>query len=579
MKRILTCIAFFSFTLLSLTAQDVVSHRISDLQNELYVIDGDAILEQLSDGSSRLRLSEDFDTPWGPDVRILLNNSVSSAGAFEVVNLTDINHFDGELRVTLPPGFDIEEYNFVVFFCVTFNQLWASGQFGGVIGNSGSICKESTTFGASGASEYDICPSDGTGDVLSFSNSINEPAGLEYVYIITDENEIVTDFTSQDFYNFEGSSSAVNRVYGMNFNGNMNVLVGQHRLASGSDGCFEHSSDSEFLTVTKNDCAADFVCEETLTATTDWVTNVEICPTDGQSDMLELRNNKLFEVGEHYVYLITDANDNLQEIVDQGFYDFEGSGESEQRVYGLHFDGTLNPAVGQNRLMTTASGCFEHSGSNLFLTIQKTACAASFVCESSLTATTDWATSVDICPTDGQDDLIELRNNLFIDPGIHYAYLITDAQGILLEVTTEMYHNFEGSEEAEQRVYGIHYDGTLNPQIGQDRRMTTATGCFEHSGDNLFLTVSKTGSCSTTSTVDAQLAKQIDVYPNPSSGFININYNDLSVEFDQVSIFDITGKKVKEIGNLNNVYIGEPGMYLIQFSNAEVTTTKKLLIQ
>lgn len=702
MERIFTSIAFFLLTSLSMSllAQEVVSQRMSDLQNERYVITGDAYIETLSDGTSQLRLSEDYKTAWGPDVRIILNNSVSSVGAFEVVNLTDINHFEGALTVALPPGFDLEEYNFVVFFCITFNQLWASGQFGEVIGSSGATCKESTVFGASGASTFDICPSDGTNDIVPFSNSINADAGSEYVYIITDENEIVTNFTDRTFYDFEGSSSTTSRVYGMNFSGTVDLRIGQHRLASGASECFEHSSASEFLTVTKSACESEFICEQTLTATTDWARSVEICATDGQNDIIELRNNRLIDAGENYVYLITDANNILQEVVDQGFYNFEGSGEGEQRVYGLHFDGTLNVAIGQNRLLTTASGCFLHSGDDLFLTVTKTACAPDFTCESSLTATTNWATSIDICPSDGQADLIELRNNLFIEPGDNYAYLITNPQGILLEVGFEMFQDFEGSSSEEQRVYGIHYDGTLNPQIGQDRRATTASGCFEHSGDNLFLTINKTAcvddfecvetltatqngstvidicandglsdevvlqnnlmiapgtnyvflltdaneilqevitdniynfentgldeqriygmsfsgsldarigetrrntsadgcfihsgddlfitinktaACDVTSTFDAQLANEIEVYPNPSNGLVNINYNDLNVEFDEVSIFDITGKKVQDIGtNTNNIYIETPGMYLIQFSNPEITTTKKLLIQ
>ncbi len=698
MKNILLLFTFLLLIVTNVMAQDVVSYRFTDLQNERYVIRGDAFIEQLSDGSSRLRLSEDYQTAWGPDVRIILNNSVSPSGSFEVVNLTDINHFSGALTVPLPAGFNIEEYNFVVFFCITFNQLWASGQLGEVMGDSPpATCQETTTFGNAGTTNYDICPNDGIVDVFALSNSNNLEAGEEYVYLITDENEIVVDFTEDDYYNFEGSSSSVSRVYGMNFSGDLNILVGQNRMSSGASDCFEHSSDTEFITVTKNACEADFECEATLTATTDWMTNIEICPSDGVNDMVELRNNRLFEAGEHYVYLITDANDILQEIVEEGFYNFEGSSENEQRVYGIHFDGTLNPAIGQNRMMTTATGCFVHSGQDLFLTVQKTACDSDYTCESSLTATTDWATSVDICPSDGQDDIIELRNNLFIAPGVNYAYLITNPEGILQEVSTAMTFNFEGSSEEEQRVYGIHYDGTLNPQIGQDRRMTTASGCFEHSGDNLFLTINKTAcafecvetqtatqngltnidicandglsdeiflqnnamiqpgtnyvflltdaneilqeiitdnvynfentgveeqrvyglsfageldvrlgqdrklttssdcfihsrddlfitinktaACTTTSTVDKQLANQIDIFPNPSIGQVNIVYRDLSIQFDQISVFDIRGRKIKEMNSAERLFIENPGVYLIQFSNSEVTTTKKIMIQ
>ena len=101
MKNILLLFTFLLLIVTNVMAQDVVSYRFTDLQNERYVIRGDAFIEQLSDGSSRLRLSEDYQTAWGPDVRIILNNSVSPSGSFEVVNLTDINHFSGALTCLL----------------------------------------------------------------------------------------------------------------------------------------------------------------------------------------------------------------------------------------------------------------------------------------------------------------------------------------------------------------------------------------------------------------------------------------------------------------------------------------------
>ena len=182
-------------------------------------------------------------------------------------------------------------------------------------------------------------------------------------------------------------------------------------------------------------------------------------------------------------------------------YDFEGSSSSTQRVHGIHFDGTLNPVIGQSRLQTTATECFVHSGNTEFVTINKTGtCQSNFVCEESLTATTNWVTSVDVCPTDAQNDIVSLRNNLFIPPGEHYAYFITDANEIVQNVVLDSVFDFEGSSLDEQRVYGIHFDGTLNPVIGQNRLQSTASGCFTHSGGNLFLTITKGGSCETTST-------------------------------------------------------------------------------
>ena len=162
-------------------------------------------------------------------------------------------------------------------------------------------------------------------------------------------------------------------------------------------------------------------------------------------------------------------------------YNFEGSGDAVQRVYGMHYDGQLNVEVGQNRFMTTASECFVHSGDNLFLTITKDACPDPFECMESLTATTNWATSADLCPSDGEADIVELRNNLFIAPGENYVYLITDANEVVQDYTLDSLYNFEGSGDEEQRVYGIHYSGQLNILVGQNRLMSSASGCFTHS--------------------------------------------------------------------------------------------------
>lgn len=95
MKNLLLLIGI-SLISFSLFAQTVVQERTSDLMPELYSISGDAILEELSTGSLQLRLSDDFTTPNGPDVRIFLNNTSSSAtGGVEIVNLSSIGHFNG----------------------------------------------------------------------------------------------------------------------------------------------------------------------------------------------------------------------------------------------------------------------------------------------------------------------------------------------------------------------------------------------------------------------------------------------------------------------------------------------------
>jgi hypothetical protein len=356
----------------------------------------------------------------------------------------------------------------------------------------------------------------------------------------------------------------------------LNPAIGSPRQNTTASGCHEHSSATDFISITKDACIPEFECLESLTATTDWVTQIDICPNDGINDRIELRNNLFIPPGDNYAYLITDASEIVQEVVLDSLYNFEGSSLEEQRVYGIHFDGQLLPQIGQARTETTATGCFVHSGGNLFLTITKEACIVEEQCIESLTATTDWATEVNICSNDGVDDLVELRNSAMIQVGENYAYLLTDENEVLQEVVLDTVYNFEGSSGDVRRVYGVSYEGELQAQIGQIRTETIATGCYIHSGSNLFLTVNTTAGC-ISSTDDDQLANELTVYPNPSStGIINI---DIAEDIQSIEVYDLNGKLFRAYETTNpQVEIDTPGLYIIRISTQDFQVSKRIAI-
>ena len=444
----------------------------------------------------------------------------------------------------------------------------------------GIECEDNFTATTDWASEVDICPNDGEDDTLELRNNLGEPAGENYVYLLTDAQEILQEVIVADFYNFEGSTPAEQRVYGLHFDGTLQPAIGQVRTMTTSTGCFTHSGEDFFLTVTKGACIGDDIeCVDNFTATTDWATEVDICPNDGEDDTLELRNNIGEPAGENYVYLLTDAQEILQEVIVAEFYNFEGSTNEEQRVYGLHFDGTLQPAIGQVRTMTTSTGCFTHSGGDFFLTITKNACDVDFECQESLTATHGWVTEIDICSIDGAEDNVFLQNNISTPPGENYVFLLTDEFEVLQEVIIDTVYNFENTGTEEQRVYGLSYSGTLVPQIGEDRKNTTASGCFIHSGDNLFIRINKTASCETNAAVDTELLNSISVFPNPSSGLVHIDLSATDTTFDAISLFDIHGKKIQELGTATSFEVSTAGVYLLRFTNKDGAVTKRIVIQ
>jgi len=577
---LLFIILFFGFALAGYS-QDVVLQRTSDLMPQRYVIEGEAFLEELDNGDLRLRLSDDFSTPRGPDVRILLGNSLSPNNTVEVVNLSRINHFSGSNTFAVPPGIEINEFSNILFFCVNFQQFWASGTFSDAVdpnGGSGFTCLSNIPTLSNGANEVNICPSDNISDQISFANNISAQND-NYAYLITNENDILEAVITGNNFDFEGSSMATQRVHGIHFDGDLNPVIGADRTQTTASGCFTHSAINGFVTISKSGtCTSNFVCEDNLTATTDWATLVEICPNDSEADWVVMRNNLFIAPGENYAYLITDSRQTVQEVSFDSLFNFEGSSLDEQRVYGVHYDGDLNPVIGAHRMQTSATGCFTHSGETIFLTIAKNACDSDYECVETLTATTNWVTEVDICSSDAQPDSIVLRNNLFEEAGDNYVYLITDESQILIDIVADSIYNFEGTGRETARVYGLSFDGDLTPKIGEHRRNTTSTDCFIHSGDNLFLTINKSAACNTTSTKTAFLQNQIQVYPNPSDGNVFINYGDIS-DVQRIELFDGTGKLVESINTETQVSIENRGVYLMRFVTPEHSITKKIFIK
>ncbi len=111
----------------TLSAQELVRQRIADLQPLDYTIEGDAILEEFDDGSLKLRLSEDFTTPVGPDVRIFLSDSATMTGSVQVADLSALEHFSGARTFDVPEGVTLDQYSRIFFYCQAFRQAWAEG--------------------------------------------------------------------------------------------------------------------------------------------------------------------------------------------------------------------------------------------------------------------------------------------------------------------------------------------------------------------------------------------------------------------------------------------------------------------
>lgn len=232
-------------------------------------------------------------------------------------------------------------------------------------------------------------------------------------------------------------------------------------------------------------------CVTSIAATTAWETERTVCAVDGEADIIPLLNTQSIPAGDNYAYVFTDADKKIRFLHFEDEYDFEGSGQQTDFIYGVSYSGDLMYEEGDDLLSITASDCAIVSDTSLFLTVFKEDCEPPFECVFTNTATTNWVTERRICSSDGVADQIPLLNNQFIPAGENYGYIITDTLDRIRYVHYSDTLDFEGTGPEPDRIYGVSFDGVLTATEGEVLSSISATGCLTLSDSTLFLTVYK----------------------------------------------------------------------------------------
>ncbi|MEL6338425.1 MAG: DM13 domain-containing protein [Myxococcota bacterium] len=112
--------------------------RVIDLENSTrggrfsgrsnYRVEGRATLRFDADGGLELRLEPDFGTQSGPDLDVILSNSERFTGSS--VNLGDLRQFSGLQTYAVPNGVSIDEFDYVLIYCVAFGANFGVAELG-----------------------------------------------------------------------------------------------------------------------------------------------------------------------------------------------------------------------------------------------------------------------------------------------------------------------------------------------------------------------------------------------------------------------------------------------------------------
>ena len=317
--------------------------------------------------------------------------------------------------------------------------------------------------------EVAVCPGDGNDNSVLFVSE--DAGGGEFIFVITDDNNIVLGASPEPNIDFDNAPPGICRVWGLSYQGEFLADLGDDAANTQlSSGCFDLSDN--FVTVIRTDVAGGTISLE------DGGTEAQLCPGDGIADILTFVTAGV--EGDSSVLLVTDDNNSVLGFVRSNTIDFDSTEAGVCRVWNLSYTGQIITMVDDDA--TTAeltTGCFELSEN--FVTVTRESPTGGTI------ATVDGESEVQVCPGDGNSDefTFEVSGNEGAD---FFSLLITDENNIVIGTPAGLTVDFENAEPGICRVWGITYNGNLLAAMGDDASMDQlADGCYALTDD--FVTV------------------------------------------------------------------------------------------
>lgn len=317
-----------------------------------------------------------------------------------------------------------------------------------------------------------VCANSNDPQIIQF-DSTGTSRG-EYIYVITDTNNIIRNGIAGDQFDFSFlSPPGMYRVWGLAYTGTLIATIGDTvTTVAISNDCYTLSENFVTVTISNPDAG-------TITAN-GGADPLQICTVNGSSSAIQLANNSP-ATSTAYAYLITDNRNQVLQILNGSTFNFAGISADSVRVWGLSYAGNLLAKVGDNAATAMLSStCFDLSSNFVAITRSNVSGA--------LVNSDRGGNIIYTCSNDSVADSISFTNNG--TSGSQYRYVITNENNVIRGIISGNVFNFETAGRGVSRVWGVSFTGTFTGAFGAN--ITTAnlaTGCFDLS-DN-FLTISR----------------------------------------------------------------------------------------
>ncbi|MFN7119376.1 MAG: T9SS type A sorting domain-containing protein, partial [Saprospiraceae bacterium] len=320
--------------------------------------------------------------------------------------------------------------------------------------------------------EIFTCPADNEPDFVRFFRQ--GVVGSNFVFLVTDTNNIVEAIVSRDSFDFERPTEGINRVWGLAYSGNLTVKVGDNAATAAlSDDCYDLSAN--FIQIIRELPNGGIVSLENGDST------VFICANSNTPQVVQFDSTGTSR-GE-YIYVITDSNNVIRNGIAGDKFDFSFlSPPGEYRVWGLAYTGTLIATIGDTvTVVPISDDCYTLSENFVTVTISSPDGGA---------ITANGGTGpIRVCSVDGTSTPIQLANNSPAATAT-YTYLITDNANQVLQIVNGNRFNFAGITADSVRIWGLSYSGDLLAKVGDDAATARlASNCFDLSSN--FIVVSR----------------------------------------------------------------------------------------
>ncbi len=354
------------------------------------------------------------------------------------------------------------------------------------------------------------------GDVVFDVAHTTSAPYLSYWYIITDADDNILAFhNSADgpTLDLSGAPAGECHIWGWNYKGLADPVVGEHISTLGDDFC--EAISENFITITRTEPSGPIAA---IISTVDETT---IC-VNGIGDPINVTVEG--GQGENSAYVITDVDGNILGLPPMGPFDLDGAGEGVCLIWHLNYTTVEGLEVGMNT--DDLSG--EFAFSNYIEVIRQS------------------ANGGEVSLTDGSTEATFIAGDVVFDvehettaTALSYWYIITDDSDNILA-----YHNstdgptldLSGAPIGECHIWGWSYKGEPNPAMGENIS-TLADGDCEAISDNFIRIIRTAGVAGATISTDDETTICVDGEGDP----IEINVAGGQGENSAYVITDVDG--------------------------------------